>query len=96
MFDVEKFIDVVQDGKKQIVGAAFKQSGILDPVNQIIDAQTAYTKVLVNSMTKLNKAVSEETSRASEMVQSGLGDLSGRIAKSNDFFGWTTSKPKTK
>lgn len=96
MFDVEKFIDAVQDGKKQITETALKQTGLVDPINQIIDAQTTYTKTMVNGMSKMIKNLAESAGQTSSSMQAGLTDINDQWSKFINSIGWTTGSAKNK
>jgi cell division septum initiation protein DivIVA len=64
MFLVEKFIDTVQNSKKQFVETFVKQEQIRDSLNEFIDAQTEYTKSVWETMTKIGKTTVDETGKA--------------------------------
>lgn len=44
-------IDAVQAGKKQIVTTVVRHEGLADTINRFVDAETAYTKSLVDNTT---------------------------------------------
>lgn len=46
-------IDAVQAGKKQIVSTVVKHEGLAQSINRFVDAETAYSKAFVESMSSL-------------------------------------------
>lgn len=46
-------IDTVQSGKKQIVNTMVRHEGLADTINKFVDAETAYTKSLVDNTTNV-------------------------------------------
>jgi len=61
MFNLDQLVDSIQSSKKQFVATVVKQDEIRNSINEIIDAQTQYTKIALDTMTKIGKTVSEET-----------------------------------
>lgn len=60
MFTVDQFIDTVQNGKKQVLKAVVTNDAYLKPLENFVDAQTAYTrsafKATQDSLTELATA----------------------------------------
>lgn len=60
MFTPDTFIDAVQNGKKQFVNTFVQHDGIKRALTDFIDGQTAYTKALVETNTKVGTRLASE------------------------------------
>ena len=106
MFTVEKLVDSIQIGQRQFVETFVKNEEIRQSINELIDAQSAYTKTVAGTVTELGKTVSEQTSKvAKEMTEFDWSDLAQKATKTikeSAVYDWsklaelTKSKSKSK
>ena len=103
---VEKLVDSIQTGQRQFVETFVKNEEIRQSINELIDAQAAYTKTVAGTVTELGKTVSEQTSKvAKEMTEFDWSDLAQKATKTikeSAVYDWsklaelTKSKSKSK
>lgn len=61
MFNVDFYIDSVQNTKKQMVDVFVKHDAVKSALKSFVDSQTAYTKAAVKSVSEINTRLAEET-----------------------------------
>jgi len=60
---VNIWIDSIQNAKKSFVDAWIKEESMSAPLNTFVDAQTAFTKVMIKSYTDFANATGETVSK---------------------------------
>ena len=64
MFATDTFIDTVQGSKKYFVSTFITDEKIRKSLNAFVDAQTVFTKQIVESFTDISTHVAEEATNA--------------------------------
>jgi len=100
MFTVEKLVDTIQNSKKQFVETFVKQENIRDSLNEFIDAQTKYTKTVVDTANTITKTVSDEATKMVKEVAdydwSKFADQATKTIKEATVYDWSKLAESTK
>jgi len=100
MFTVEKLVDTIQNSKKQFVETFVKQENIRDSLNEFIDAQTKYTKTVVDTANTITKTVSDEATKMVKEVAdydwSKFADQATKTIKEATVYDWSKLAELTK
>jgi gas vesicle protein len=79
---VEKLLDSIQTGQRQFVETFVKNEEIRESINELIDAQAAYTKTVAGTVAELGKTVSDQTSKTvKEMTEFDWSELTEKATK---------------
>lgn len=68
MFTVDSTIDSIQNAKKAFVHQAIKDSEVASNINELVDAQTAYSKAVVKTTNQTLQKISQELVNAGSEV----------------------------
>lgn len=63
MFNPETLIDTIQNGQKHFVNTFVQHEGVKKALNEIVDAQSAYTRTAVKTATEVNAKLVAEASK---------------------------------
>ena len=100
MFTVEKLVDTIQNSKKQFVETFVKQEDMRNSLNEFIDAQTKYTKTVVDTANTLTKTVSDEATKlvkeVSEYDWSNFTNQATKTIKEAAVYDWSKLAELTK